>query len=77
MKDKEFKEGQKLSAVWWNNGEDGYSVQMHCTAITVVMEYGQMAAVPWAYCEFAGKPPRKLNLALMEEVVLEKPCEEQ
>lgn len=65
----EFKQGQKLKGAWYNRGEAGYGVGYEgCKAITVVMENGQMGLVPWAYVEFEDKPPKKLNLALMEEV---------
>jgi hypothetical protein len=46
IKKESLKEGQKLDTIFFVDGED--ITTMNGTEITVVMEYGQMAGVPWA-----------------------------
>jgi len=62
-----FYEGQELQSIWYEDraitvGKNGI------VSITVVMENGQMAAVPWAYALYEDKPSEgiyiKYNLAL-------------
>ena len=69
---KNFRVGQMLNAVWYNNSEEGYRVgHDDILSIEVVMEPGQMAAVPWALITFkSNRRPTKLNLALCNEVVI-------
>ena len=75
---KEFKQGQKLSFLRGPTDSEGDGVYFTtdathpytCVSIEVVMEYGQMAGVPWALVTFENKPPVKVNLAFMEEVGL-------
>ena len=40
-----------------------------CKSITVVMENGQMAGVPWAYVEKEDGTETKHNLALCESII--------
>ena len=77
--DKEFKQGQKLdyvqgpsdgNQVFYRVGHSYSKSVKPPVQIEVVMEYGQMAGVPWALVTFENKPPVKVNLALMEEVGL-------
>jgi len=86
--DKEFKQGQKLDYVQGPSDSDGNQVFYRVgysysksvkppVQIEVVMEYGQMAGVPWALVTFENKPPVKVNLALMEEVGLLEESEGQ
>jgi hypothetical protein len=72
MSDREFKKGQKLHRVWYNNSEEWYGMNdSNVDTIEVVMESGQMAGVPWAVVTFKnGRPPTKLNLALCNQVDL-------
>jgi len=72
---KEFKEGQKLRSVFGPTDNDGCYIQYtvgrsDCTDIEVVMENGQTAGVPWAYITVKDAHPKKVNLALVEEVHL-------
>jgi len=79
---KEFRNGQKLKCVCGPQGPVGEQIYYcigrdDCIAIEVVMENGQMAGVPWALIYINNKPKRKVNLALMEEVVLLQESEKQ
>ena len=77
-----FQEGQKLKAVWGPEESDGVSLGAVVDAseavheswraknIEVVMESGQMSAVPWALCHMENGRVLKMNLALMERVEL-------
>ncbi len=69
---KHFHQGQMLQAVWYDNSEGGYTVgKSSVISIEIVMEPGQMAAVPWALVTFEDdRRPCKFNLALCNEVVL-------
>lgn len=66
----EFKNGDKLKQIFWEGqsrilvGENG------CESITVIMENGQMAGVPWVIVKITGREITKYNLALCEGVVL-------
>ncbi len=42
-----FVRGQKVEAIWWEEGVAIEVGQCGCESITVVMENGQMAEVPW------------------------------
>lgn len=70
MEDNTFKEGQDVHALFWQNdssimvGEDGVE------RITVSMEYGQMAGVPWFIVWRNGKMESKHNAAYVESVSL-------
>jgi hypothetical protein len=68
----EFKNGQKLQGVWYNNSEEGYGMtDSNVKDIEIVMENGQMAGVPWAIIRFTTeRSPAKLNLAFCTQVDL-------
>ena len=68
-----FKQGQLLKSIYACQGEGLEIYYMtgknHCESISVVMESGQMAGVPWACITFDdGRPQRKVNLALFLEI---------
>lgn len=68
MKTHEFHNGQKLKALLFPDDEN---INASGTlTITVLMESGQMAGVPWAVVEDAGRV-WKWNLALVLGVELE------
>ncbi len=73
-----FTEGQKITSItgpWCETEQTAAYYQVghqNCTSISIVMEPGQMARVPWAIAEYSDKPPFKINLAMMEEVELVK-----
>ena len=65
-----LKAGTKLKSVYWANGD--FTVdKSDVESITVSMEAGQMAMVPWALVKYAGER-HLVNLALGEGVILEK-----
>lgn len=71
----QFEQGQKLIAIGYDNCEVWYEVGKNdVTDITVVMENGQMAGVPWALVTFksGGIEQRKINLALCNEVLVRR-----
>ncbi len=57
-----LKEGQKLDTIFFADGED--ITATNGTEITVVMEYGQMAGVPWAQVREKDGCECRWNLAL-------------
>ena len=65
----EFFNGQRLNAIYWEEGEQCV-VGQGVTGIEVVMENGQMAGVPWAIVFRESKKCNKYNLALAEGVEL-------
>lgn len=68
--DNEFKQDQKVKELYWPD-ESCVSINHEgCDKITVVMEYGQMAAVPWFAVWKDGKIVQKHNGALVQTVVL-------
>lgn len=76
----ELNEGTRLSMVVGSPDADGdctvwvtetnNPLQIKCSEITVTMENGQMAGVPWARCERADGKVSMVNLALVEQVGL-------
>ena len=66
----EFKLGQEVSTLYFINN-DTISISQHdVDKITVVMEYGQMAGVPWFAVWKDGKIKTKWNSAQVEGVEL-------
>jgi len=70
MNDNQFKTGQMLKAIFWDEGPGQVVGQHDCESIEVVMENGQMARVPWALVKFADGRSWKYNLAAAEGVQL-------
>lgn len=68
MTDTKFYCGQKLKALYFTDGDDIHADDN--TTITVIMETGQMAMVPWALVD-SGDSVHKWNLALVLGVELE------
>ena len=66
----EFKEGQEVKSLWWPNEGNLTVGQNSVEKITVVMENGQMAGVPWFAVWKDGKVASKYNGALLEGVLL-------
>ncbi len=69
MDDLRFKDGQEIQGVFWENG-DSLSIGQHADRIVVVMEYGQMARVPWFVAYKDNRPFAKYNAALVSSVAL-------
>lgn len=69
MKQYEFHNGQKLKALCFSDDENINASDT--LTIAVLMESGQMAGVPWAVVEDAGRV-WKWNLALVLGVELEE-----
>lgn len=67
-------EGVKLKEVYWAEGR--FTVGDCVESITVSMEVGQMAMIPWALVRFTSGKVQLVNLAHCEGVVLEKDEEE-
>jgi len=67
-----FKEGQQVSVLYFPSEEEGTISIEHdnCDYITVVMENGQMAGVPWFAVWHKGKVVSKWNGALLAGVQL-------
>ncbi len=67
-----FKDGQKVKSIFFSGEGVIATGKLGCKQITVVMENGQMAAVPWFLVEYDNRPPTKFNGALVEgtELVL-------
>jgi len=67
----QFKAGQKLSVIYLD--ADAQIIAINGITIEVIMEHGQMAAVPWAYVVYPDGDRQKWNLAQCQGVKLEKP----
>lgn len=73
-----FCAGEKLSAVWYAGGENGYITEgpadspWLAKSIVVQMEYGQMAMVPWAKVTDRDDNIVMVNLAQADCVVMPK-----
>ena len=68
--DQRFQEGQEVKGIYWP-GETSVTVgNNNVEKITVVMEYGQMAAVPWFAVWKEGTVVSKWNGAMLEGVEL-------
>ena len=66
-----FHEGQQLKAIFWpESGESATVGENSVLSIEVVMEYGQMAPVPWVLVKRSDGRSHKFNLALAEGVEL-------
>ena len=68
MEHRDFHNGQRLRQVIMNNGfvvpnPDTDKDWQKVEAITIVMEAGQMAGVPWAEVKYKDGSTLKLNLA--------------
>ena len=68
-----FKEGELLNAVWCSQPDGFYAATGRTDAygarsITVSMEAGQLANVPWAICEMVNGRTIRVNLAMAEAV---------
>lgn len=63
-----FKLGQELESIFWPEGGEAKVGQNRVTKIIVVMEYSQMAMVPWFEVWKDGKLAEKYNGALVEGV---------
>lgn len=64
-----FKLGQKLTGVYYDNSEQGWTLGREGVVdIEVVMEYGQVAGVPWAEITVENKDTVKFNLAMASDV---------
>ena len=68
--DNQFQEGMQVKSIYWDDGPGFIVGQLDCKQITVIMENGQMAGVPWFLVEFEDKPTQKINGALVEGVEL-------
>lgn len=68
MKNTAFIHGQSVGAIWWGE-EQGISLASESVvSITVCMEPGQMAGVPWFVVEFTNGAICKYNGAKLEGV---------
>lgn len=67
-----FFEGQEVKAIFFSGAEESFFRVGHppCKKITVVMEYGQMAGVPWFAVWDDHKIISKWNGAMLEGVEL-------
>lgn len=70
--DRKFYEGQKLKAIFFDDDDESVfdSTTDNIKSITVVMENGQMAPVPWALVVDADNRETKWNIALLAGVEL-------
>ena len=67
-KETNFKTGQKIKSIFFTNGDELNISSPDVKSITVIMENGQMAGVPWASVIFQDDQEFKYNLALCEGV---------
>jgi hypothetical protein len=65
---KDFYDGQQLLGILCPDGSKIRVGKDECESITVIMESGQMAGVPWAMVVRSGNRVYKYNLALAEGV---------
>ena len=70
MSDNRFQEGQSIESIFFSDEGVIATGKYGCQSITVVMENGQMAGVPWFLVTYDDKPPQKYNAALVEGVCL-------
>ena len=68
MKNMEFKQGQELQSIFFEPQSQIVVDSYGCKSITVSMENGQMAGVPWAYVVNENGEETKWNLALASGV---------
>ena len=68
--DESFYEGEEVQAIFWPAGGVVEVGKNGCTKITVIMEYGQMARVPWFAVWDDHKITYKYNGAHLEGVKL-------
>ena len=66
--DQRFKEGEEIKCIFWPDGEKCKVGSNGVERITVVMEYGQMAEVPWFAVWKDGKVKAKYNGAMLEGI---------
>lgn len=64
----DFKLGQEVQALYFKDGSECIAGQLGVEKITVVMENGQMAGVPWFAVWENGKVTNKWNGANLEGV---------
>jgi hypothetical protein len=67
-----FEEGDELQVIWAPGGEAARVGRNGVEKITVVMEDGQMARVPWFAVWKNGKIAMKHNGALVESVEMKE-----
>ncbi len=65
----EFYEEQEVQSIFWPDGGD-VSVGKNCEKITVILECGQMARVPWFAVWKHGKIVSKFNGAMLQGVTV-------
>ena len=72
MSEGNFKQGQEVQKIWFSEGDGGcFAVgSLGVEKITVVMENGQMAGVPWFAVWKEGRTDSKWNGALLGGVTL-------
>ena len=66
----DFKQGQEVKSIYWPEGGESTVGKGGIERITVVMENGQMAGVPWFAVWKEGKIVSKFNGAMLEGVTL-------
>ena len=64
-----LKEGRKLLSIFWSDESVCRVGVAGVTEITISMEYGQMAKVPWALVKATDKPDAYYNLATTDGVL--------
>ena len=67
-----FENKQKLKTIFWSEDEKVEVGEFGCLSITVVMENGQMAPVPWFVTEMEDGSSYKYNGAHVEGIQLLK-----
>lgn len=65
-----FKPGQEIKVIYWPDDTSVVSGENEVEKITVVMENGQMALVPWFAVWVDGKVAFKHNASLVSTVTL-------
>lgn len=70
MEDIRFKEGQEVSALYWQDGECVVVGRFRVDKISVIMEGGPMSSVPWFVVWSDGKVVNKHNAAFVWSVTL-------
>lgn len=68
--DQMFREDQEVEGLFWPDGSSIKVDKNGIEKITVIMEYGQMAGVPWFAVWKDGKIVSKHNAAFIESVNL-------
>jgi hypothetical protein len=72
-----FRNGQKLTGVYYDNSEQGWTLgRENVIDIEVVVEAGQMSGVPWARISILDKDTILFNLAMASDVRYKAECEQ-